>query len=104
MKHRVASIHRSKDQGHPATGRRQPSVGFSSTATITAVLSEDNRVLPRMIRDWRPKSLMVLAGRRVPNLSRSLRMMEGYGLVKLKHDGYSVEPVALATRFKILID
>ena len=34
----------------------------------------------------------------------SLWMMEGYGLVKLKRDGRGVEPVALATSFKILID
>jgi len=40
----------------------------------------------------------------VPNLSRSLRMMEGYGLVRLKRDVHGVEPVALATSFKILID
>jgi predicted transcriptional regulator len=63
------------------------------------VLSEDNQALLRMIRDQRPKSLTELAeltGRQVPNLSRSLRMMEGYGLVKLKRDGHGVEPVALA--------
>jgi predicted transcriptional regulator len=76
-------------------------------ATLAAVLSEDNRALLRTIRDQRPKSLTALAeltGRRVPNLSRSLRMMEGYGLVKLKREGHSVEPRALATSFKILID
>jgi len=76
-------------------------------ATMAAVLSEDNRALLRVIRDQQPKSLTALAaltGRRVPNLSRSLRMMEGYGLVKLKRDGNSVEPVALATTFTILID
>jgi len=76
-------------------------------ATMAAVLSEDNQALLRMIRDQRPKSLTELAeltGRQVPNLSRSLRMMEGYGLVKLKRDGHGVEPVALATSFKILID
>lgn len=76
-------------------------------ATMAAVLSEDNRALLRVIRDQRPKSLTALAeltGRRVPNLSRSLRMMEGYGLVKLKRDVHGVAPVALATSFKILID
>ncbi len=34
----------------------------------------------------------------------SLRIMEGYGLDKFKRDVHGVEPVALATRFKILID
>lgn len=49
-------------------------------ATMAAVLSEDNQALLRLIRDRQPKSLAELAeltGRQVPNLSRSLRMMEG---------------------------
>lgn len=74
---------------------------------MAAVLSEDNRALLRIIRDQQPESLTALAaltGRRVSNLSRSLRMMEGYGLVKLNRDGNAVVPVALATSFTILID
>lgn len=38
-----------------------------------------------------------------PNLSRTLRMMEGYGLVELKKNVREIEPIALATSFKILI-
>ena len=76
-------------------------------ATMAAVLSEDNQALLRLIRDRQPKSLTALAeltGRQVPNLSRSLRMMEGYGLVKLKREGHSVEPEALATEFLIVLN
>lgn len=54
-------------------------------------------------RDRRPKSLAELTGRQVPNLLRSLRMMEGYGLVALKRHVRGVEPVALATEFTILL-
>lgn len=107
MKRCIVGIRRPDNPGHLATGQSQPSVWFPSMATMAAVLSEDNRALLRLISDQRPKSLTELAalsGRRVPNLSRSLRMMEGYGLVRLKRDGHGVEPVALATRFKILID
>ena len=107
MKRCTVGVRRTKDRSRPASGRGQPSVWFPSMSTMAAVLSEDNRALLRLIRDQRPKSLTALAalsGRRVPNLSRSLRMMEGYGLVKLKRDGHGVEPVALATSFKILID
>jgi predicted transcriptional regulator len=107
MKRCVVGIRRPRDGEPPVEGRNQPSVWFPSMATMAAVLSEDNQALLRMIRDQRPKSLTELAeltGRQVPNLSRSLRMMEGYGLVKLKRDGHGVEPVALATSFKILID
>ncbi|WP_213069404.1 MULTISPECIES: hypothetical protein [Methylomicrobium] len=50
---------------------------------MTAVLSEDNQARLSLIRDRRPKSLTALAeltGRQILNLSRSLRMMGGYGL------------------------
>ena len=76
-------------------------------ATMAAVLSEDNQALLRLIRDRHPKSLTELAeltGRQVPNLSRTLRMMEGYGLVELKKGVREIEPTALATSFKVLID
>jgi predicted transcriptional regulator len=107
MKRRTVGIRRSEERSHSTGGRGQPSVWFPSMRTMAAVLSEDNRALLRLISDQRPKSLTALAalsGRRVPNLSRSLRMMEGYGLVKLKRGGHGVEPVVLATSFKILID
>ena len=75
--------------------------------TLAAVLSEDNRALLRLIHDQRPPSLTALAeltGRQVPNLSRTLRMMESYGLVALKKSAREIAPVALATSYKILID
>ncbi|RYZ92194.1 MAG: MarR family transcriptional regulator [Proteobacteria bacterium] len=75
-------------------------------ATMAAVLSEDNQTLLRLIRDKQPKSLTELAkltGRQVPNLSRTLRMMEGYGLVELKKNVREIEPIALATEFMILL-
>lgn len=76
-------------------------------ATMAAVLSEDNQALLRLVHDKRPKSLTELAeltGRQVPDLSRTLRMTEGYGLVKLKKNVRGIGPIALATSFKILID
>ena len=75
-------------------------------ATMAAVLSDDNQAPLRLIRDRRPKSLTTLAeltGRQVPNLSRSFRMMESYGLVKLKREGAGVEPVALAAEFLVVL-
>lgn len=76
-------------------------------ATLAAVLSEDNRALLRLMYDQRPPSLTVLArltGRQVPNLSRTLRTMEGYGLVSLKRNAREIAPVARAIQFKVLID
>ena len=107
MKRCVVGIRRPGESAASASGKDVPTVWFPSMATMAAVLSEDNQAMLRTIRDHRPKSLTELAeltGRQVPNLSRTLRMMEGYGLVTLKKSVREIEPVALATSFKILID
>ena len=107
MKRCVVGIRRGGDAEVVGSGKYAPTVWFPSMATMAAVLSEDNQALLRLIRDKRPKSLTELAehtGRQVPNLSRTLRMMEGYGLVALKKNVREIEPMALATSFKILID
>ncbi|MGH8351939.1 MAG: helix-turn-helix domain-containing protein [Pseudomonas sp.] len=76
-------------------------------ASLAAVLSEDNRALLRVIRDAKPRSLTELAeltGRKVPNLSRTLRTMASYGLVALERDKGEVRPTTLATEFLVVLD
>ncbi|MEB2620906.1 HVO_A0114 family putative DNA-binding protein [Pseudomonas sp. YuFO8] len=87
--------------------RDLPTVWFSSMASLAAVLSDDNRALLRTIQHHRPRSLTELAeitGRKVPNLSRTLRMMAGYGLVKLNRNMREIEPVALVTKFLVVLE
>lgn len=106
MKRCVVGIRRPGESAAFSRGKDVPTVWFSSMATMAAVLSEDNQAMLRIICDQRPKSLTELAqltGRQVPNLSRTLRMMKGYGLVELKKNVREIEPIALATNFKILI-
>ena len=107
MKRCVVGVRRADAPVAEGHGRFAPTVWFPSMATMAAVLSEDNRAMLRLIHECKPKSLTELAeltGRQVPNLSRTLRMMAGYGLVELKRNIREVEPIALATSFKILID
>ena len=107
MKRCVVGIRRPETLKPVATCRDEPTVWFPSMPTLAAVLSEDNRALLRLIHDQRPPSLTALAelaGRQVRNLSRTLRMMESYGLVALKKSAREIAPVALATSFKILLD
>lgn len=107
MKRCIVGIRRPGESRRAVAKKDVPTVWFPSMATMAAVLSEDNQSLLRLIRDKRPKSLTELAeltGRQVPNLSRTLRMMESYGLVALKKNVREIEPMALATSFKILID
>src|SRR5437867_11583219 len=69
--------------------RRQPDeprIWFTSLESLARVLSEPNRRLLRIIDEQRPSSLAelaVLTGRRPSNLSRTLKTMSQYGLVKL---------------------
>ncbi|WP_219733036.1 MULTISPECIES: MarR family transcriptional regulator [Pseudomonas] len=76
-------------------------------ASLAAVLSDDNRALLRTIHDQHPRSLTELAelsGRKVPNLSRTLKMMAGYGLVKLNRNMREIEPIALVTEFLVVLE
>lgn len=64
-----------------------PKVWFTSTESFAKVLSAGNRELLRVIAERAPGSLDELAritGKAKSNLSRTLRTMEGYGLVRLE--------------------
>lgn len=65
----------------------EPKVWFTSTESFAKVLSAGNRDLLRIIAEQAPRSLDELArltGRRKSNLSRTLKTMAGYGLVRLE--------------------
>lgn len=59
---------------------------FPYMATVPAVLLEDNRVMLRLLHERKPNSLAELSEltqRKLPNLSRILRMVEDSVLVVL---------------------
>jgi len=65
----------------------EPKVWFSSIESFAKVLSERNRELLRIIAETKPQSLKELAattGRAKSNLSRTLKTMERYGLVRFE--------------------
>lgn len=107
MKRCIVGIRRPDAPAVSGHGKYVPTVWFPSMATMAAVLSEDNRALLRIVHDRNPKSLTKLAeltGRQVPNLSRTLRMMEGYGLVTIEKNARETQPIALATEFLVVLD
>ena len=107
MKRCVVGIRHPDAPAAAILGKQVPTVWFPSMATLAAVLSEDNRALLRLIRKAKPKTmteLAALSGRQVPNLSRTLRMMEGYGLVALTKNGRQSCPTALAAEFLVVLD
>ncbi len=85
--------------------KREPKVWFPSMASVSQVLSDENQCLLRTIAQNNPESLRELGdltGRERGNLSRTLKKMAAYGLVKLHEaEGQRVVPEALATAFDI---
>lgn len=85
-------------------GEDEPKVWFSSMKSLSEVLSDNNVRLLRMIEEKQPKTLKdltELSGREVSNLSRTLKTMERYGIVELRRESRTVQPVVKASRFMI---
>jgi predicted transcriptional regulator len=67
--------------------RGEPKIWFSSMASLAQVLSDQNRDLLSLIAERKPESISELArlsDRSQSNLTRTLKKMESYGLVKMK--------------------
>ena len=65
----------------------EPKVWFTSTESFAKVLSAGNRELLQVIAEKAPGSLDELAritGKAKSNLSRTLKTMAGYGLIRLE--------------------
>lgn len=74
-------------RGQRRLGPKEPRVWFPSTESFAKVLSAGNRELLRTIAEKLPGSLDELAaltGRKKSNLSRTLKTMANYGLVRLE--------------------
>lgn len=74
-------------RGQRKLGTHEPRVWFPSTESFAKVLSAANRELLRTIAEKSPASLEDLAaltGRKKSNLSRTLKTMANYGLVRLE--------------------
>ena len=83
MKARTMAVVRGERRIAP----KEPKVWFTSTESFAKVLSAGNRELLRIIAERSPGSLDELAritGKAKSNLSRALRTMERYGLVRLE--------------------
>ena len=90
----------------------EPKIWFTSIKSFAAVLSDENRELLRIIHDRQPESiadLVQMTGRKASNLSRTLRTMANYGLVRLEDGSQgrgrrAVKPVAVARCVNLTLD
>ena len=98
MKARTMRI--AKGEEKPAPG--DPKVWFTSTESFAQILSSGNRELLRVIDEQSPGSLEELSritGRSKPSLSRTLKTMVNYGLVRMDPgEGQKVVPKVLHDR------
>lgn len=98
MKARTMRIARGEEK--PAPG--DPKVWFTSTESFAQILSSGNRELLRVIDEQSPGSLEELSritGRTKPSLSRTLKTMVNYGLIRMDPgEGQKVVPKVLHDR------
>lgn len=101
MKARTVAVVR----GERRVSVNEPKVWFTSTESFAKILSAGNRELLRVISEKTPGSLDELArmtGRAKSNLSRTLRTMEGYGLVRLERgEGGRIAPKVVYDRVEL---
>ena len=83
-----------------------PKVWFTSMKSLAEVLSDENRAMLDVIRQTNPNSISELAqltGRKQGNLSRTLKTMSRYGLVRMEKNERSLRPVVLADSYQLSI-
>ncbi len=99
-KNRTLAIARGEYRPAP----NEPKIWFESLQSVSQVLSNENQELLKIILEQNPESIKELeqaSGRKSSNLSRTLKMMAGYGIVELEKCSRSVRPIVKATDFKI---
>ena len=91
-------------RGEYVPREHEPKIWFESLQSMAQILSNENRELLKVILEKKPKSLAELeamTGRKKPNLSRTLRTLERYGIVKLHKERNRTVPEVLATEFRV---
>ena len=91
-------------KGEYKHGTNEPKVWFESMESLGQVLSGQNQLLLKLIRDRHPLSLTELeriSGRKKSNLSRTLKTLSNYGIVNLIREKGAVRPIVGATEFRV---
>jgi predicted transcriptional regulator len=82
----------------------EPKVWFESVRSMAQVLSNENELLLKTILERKPESLKELeaaTGRSSSNLSRTLKTMARYGIVRMEKVSRNIRPVVEATDFLV---
>ncbi len=90
--------------GRYKPSKEEPTIWFESLRSLAQVLSPENQQLLQVIVRKQPKSLTeleALTGRAKSNLSRTLKRLERYGIVKLHKEKNALVPEVAATHFSV---
>src|SRR3546814_4548679 len=71
----------------------EPKIWFPYMKSLADVLSDENRALLKFIKETQPESLTSLAeatGRKVSNLSRTIKTNNSYGMVEKNREKHDV--------------
>ncbi|MBP7232417.1 MAG: transcriptional regulator [Syntrophaceae bacterium] len=82
----------------------EPKIWFESLQSMAQVLSNENQLLLKTILERKPESIKELeeaTGRSSSNLSRTLKTMARYGIVKMEKVNRTLKPVVEATDFSV---
>ena len=82
----------------------EPKIWFESVRSMAQVLSNENQLLLKTILERKPESLKELeaaTGRSSSNLSRTLKTMARYGIVRMEKVSRNIRPVVEATDFTV---
>ena len=82
----------------------EPKIWFESLQSMAQVLSNENQLLLKTIMERKPESLKELeaaTGRSSSNLSRTLKTMARYGIIKVEKVQRNIKPVVEATDFTV---
>jgi predicted transcriptional regulator len=94
-------------RGEQRVAPDEPQVWFLSTESFARIFSSANRDMLRIIAEQSPNSLEELAqltGRTKSNLSRTLKTMAGYGLVRLERgERGRLKPTVPADRVELAL-
>lgn len=103
MKARTLRIAKGEEKPKPG----DPTVWFATTESFARLLSAGNRELLRVIHEQKPDSLEELAqltGRATPNVSRTLKKMESFGLIRMeKGRGLRLVPKLVHDRVELVL-
>jgi predicted transcriptional regulator len=91
-------------RGEYVPKKDEPKIWFESLKSMAQVLGSDNQALLKIIMEKKPTSLSeleTLTGRRKSNLSRTLKMLERYGIVTLHKKNNRIVPEVMASHFRV---